>query len=182
MIKKTLVGLVALVLGAATWWIGLIIIEWLFSLDKKISGAIVASFIGLVSVLITQWSSKTRELSESHRPAKIEVYTTFFDIIEGFLTEERDSKDIPDIEDLSEDLKNNFMKLNRGLIVWASPNVIQAWLNYRKIASGTPTSKEIILSVDGILKEIRKDLGNSNFRLNAGDLVKIYLKDPNEIQ
>ena len=35
--------------------------------------------------------------------------------------------------------------------------------------------------MDNVLKAIRKDLGNSNFGLQVGDSVKVFLRDPSEV-
>jgi len=36
--------------------------------------------------------------------------------------------------------------------------------------------------MDELLKAMRKDLGNSNFGLERGDTVRVFLSDPDELQ
>ncbi|MED5388942.1 MAG: hypothetical protein VX793_08835 [Pseudomonadota bacterium] len=172
--------LVSTVLIAA--WLIIMFGGWVSSLDKSVLGPLLAALVGLTGILVTQWSSKSREIAESHRESKVKVYDLFFDIIEMFLYEsDRDEKVMVDGE-LSPVAKRLFAEFSRGLLIWGSPGVIEAWLSYKKITSNSPTTPEIMLSVDRMLKEIRKDLGNKNFGLHQGDLVRIYLKDPGELQ
>lgn len=122
-----------------------------------------------------QWQSKTRDIAESHRASKIEIYNLSFDLVEKFQT-----NNITDLseENIAESHKSDFQKLNRGLLLWTSPGVITAYLKFRTVS----TSGDILHAVDNMYREIRKDLGNSNFQLKAGDLIRIGLKDPNELK
>jgi hypothetical protein len=38
------------------------------------------------------------------------------------------------------------------------------------------------LLVDSLLREIRKDLGNSNWGIERGDLMSTFLRDPSEFK
>jgi hypothetical protein len=163
-------------------WIMIMFGGWVSTLDKSILGPLLAALVGLTGILVTQWSSKSREIAESHRASKVKVYELFFDIIEMFLYEaDRDEKVMVDGE-LSPAAKRLFAQFSRELLIWGSPGVIEAWLSYRRITSRSPETSEIMVSVDKMLKEIRKDLGNRNFGLKQGDLVRIYLKDPSELK
>mgnify|MGYP001379453446 CR=1 FL=1 len=115
-----------------------------------------------------------------HRPQKIEVYNGFFEILERFLKNPDEQKVLEEggEEDLPEDLRDQFWQLNKGLIVWGSPAVIKSWLHFRKV---TTSGGNTLLAMDNVLKAIRKDLGNSNFGLQVGDSVKVFLRDPSEV-
>ena len=73
-----------------------------------------------------------------------------------------------------------FVQLNRGLILWASPEVIKEYLNFRRIAG--QSSENILFAVDQVYQAIRKDLSNSNLTLEKGDLIRLNLKDPDELK
>jgi hypothetical protein len=167
-----IVATIAAVCGAI--W-GVLI--WLSSVDVGLAGAVITAAAGITGLLFSQWHAKGREISEGHRPQKIEVYNTFFDIVERFMRNERNNKNETGIP---KELQKKFEKLNRGMIIWASPGAIKAWLNFRR-GSQDPDQKTLML-VDDILREIRKDLGNSNWRLKKGDAVRIYLKDVDELE
>ena len=72
------------------------------------------------------------------------------------------------------------MKFHSGLITWGSSDVIQKYLSFRNFNTKV-NSTGILLIVNELLLAIRKDLGNSNFTLKKGDLLKIFINDPDEI-
>lgn len=147
--------------------------NWLKTLNPSVGAALVTASLGLLGLWYAQWQSKSRDIAESHRASKIEVYNLFFEIVEAFQNNEMDS------DNLSNDFKKKFQQLNRGLILWASPEVIKAYLNFRRIAGND--SKNILFAVDMVYQAIHKDLANSNFSLNKGDLIRLNLKDPDEL-
>jgi hypothetical protein len=155
--------------------------SWVASLDEKLLGPIIAAFLGLFGVILAQYLSKSREIAENHRPSKIEIYNNFFEIVDEFMTDAKLDKSKLDEGILPKKLEERMRRLNRGMIVWASPEVVNAWLSFKK-KSGKSEGFEILYAVDDVLRAIRKDLGNSNFGLSKGDLVRNYLSDPEELQ
>ena len=175
--KQVIAGGVALlVVSAIGLWAIYSTFQWFQTLNASVAAALITASIGLIGLWYAQWQSKTRDIAESHRASKIEVYKVFFDLVEKFQTNE--IGDISD-ENIPEWLKTDFQRLNRGLLLWASPGVITAYLNFRTVAG---SGGNILSAVDTMYREIRKDLGNSNYQLKPGDLIRIGLKDPNEIK
>lgn len=162
-------------LGMALYWALKLLAGWIGSLNPNVSAAIITASVGLAGLWYAQWHTKTREISESHRKSKIEVYNIFFDIVEKFQNEYGNA-DFQSREDVPDQLRKDFQKLNRGLIIWGSPDVIKAWLHFRNVA-GQGNTKTLV-AVDNMYQAIRKDLGNSNFGLQTGDLLKSTLSDP----
>ena len=150
--------------------------QWFQSLNASVAASLTTASVGLVGLWYAQWQSKTRDIAESHRASKIDVYNAFFDIVEKF---QANNVDVGDGKNLPDWLKEGFRKLNRGLIVWGSPGVITAYLKFRTTSTG---GGDVLAAVDAMYREIRKDLGNSNFRLRPGDIIRIGLKDPNELK
>lgn len=166
------------VLAGIAWLIWNIVL-WVASLEPSYSGPTITAIVGFIGLIYAQWHSKSREIQQSHRPQKIEVYNGFFSILERFLKNPDEQKALEQggEESLPEDLRDQFWQLNKGLIVWASPAVIKSWLHFRKV---TTTGGNTLVAMDNVLKAIRKDLGNSNFGLQIGDSVKVFLRDPGE--
>jgi len=167
----------AVVLGMA--WLIWHIVRWVAALEPSYSGPTITAIVGFMGLIYAQWHSKSREIQQSHRPQKIEVYNNFFAILERFLKnpEEQRALEEEGEESLPADLRDQFWQLNKGLIVWASPAVIKSWLHFRKV---TTTGGSTLLAMDNVLKAIRNDLGNSNFGLQVGDSVKVFLRDPGD--
>ena len=149
---------------------------WFSKLNTNVIAAIITASIGFIGLMYSQISSKKREIFESHRAKKMEVYDIFFSMVEIFQDESLNKE-----EKLDDEFRNQYTKLTRGLSLWASPGVIKAYLEFRATAVEGSTSTEILKSVDKVYKEIRKDLGNSNLTLQSGDLIKLNLKDPKEL-
>lgn len=160
-------------------WLIWNVFRWVTSLDPSYLGPTIASVLGFIGLIYAQWHAKSREIQQSHRPQKIEVYNDFFAILERFLKNPEEQKALEEggEESLPDDLRDQFWQLNKGLIVWASPTVIKSWLHFRKV---TTVGGNTLLAMDNVLKTIRKDLGNSNIGLNIGDSVKLFLSDPDE--
>jgi hypothetical protein len=79
----------------------------------------------------------------------------------------------------SERTDSTIVEFNRNVLLWGSPTVIRAFLAFR--SQGGTTNPFVLGQMDKLLGAIRKDLGLSNWRLQKGDLVKLFLKDPTEL-
>ena len=71
--------------------------------------------------------------------------------------------------------EENFIKLRRNFIVWASPKVLDAYHRFLE-ASQTKTGNSLLVA-DEVFREMRKDLGLSNFGIQKGDLVAMYVRE-----
>lgn len=175
--KQIIAGIAGLlIVSVFSVWATYSALQWLQTLDAGVAAALITASLGLVGLWYAQWHSKSRDIAESHRASKIQVYNVFFDLVEKF--QENNADDFSD-ESIPEWMKSEFQKLNRGLLLWASPSVITAYLNFRTVSN---SGGNILYAVDAMYREIRKDLGNSNFQLKVGDLIRIGLKDPNEFK
>lgn len=114
------------------------------------------------------------EIAESHRPRKVEVYSNFMETIVEVLQKTR-RKELDGITE-DESWISRFVAFKRDLIVWGSPGVINAYQQFERNA-GKVSTRETILLMDAILREIRKDLGNRNLSLKPGALIQLFLTD-----
>ncbi len=160
------------------------LVSGVLSLDTGVVAAIIASaatvLVSVFSLIYNQRQTKEREIAESHRPKKIKLYKRFMDeAIVGALrlAEKEDGKSIYDKE-LQQHLKNFFLQFTADLIAWGSPQVIRAYKEYRK----SPNSPYILFKVDDMLRAIRQDLGHSNRGIHSGDLIKLFLSDPDKLK
>ncbi len=168
-------------LGFGIWRL----LQAVFSLEKEITGAIIATVgaivLGFGTVVGNQRHSKNQEIRESHRPQKIEVYKRFMDTAVVATLREAGTKDEQSANaNREKELKDFFHSFTADLILWGSQGVLKAW---RKFRVGTiHGGANPLLLLDDILREIRSDLGNSNRGLNRGDLTSLFLKDPDELK
>lgn len=174
--RDWLVGITGIaVLAASIYFAFVYFSEWLATLNPNVAAALTTATFGFLGLWYVQWHTRARTISESHRQSKIEVYNVFFEIVEHFQNE-HSNVEIQTREDIPEELRAKFQRLNRGLVIWGSPDVIRAWLHFRE-SSGQGGLK-VLVAVDQMYRAIRKDLGNSNLGLQTGDLIKSTLSDP----
>jgi len=151
------------------------------SLDPIAGTTFLAAIMAFVGVFYTQWQIKSRDIFEKHRESKIDVYTTYLEIRELIASDDNMEviNNAKDEQELPKNLPTLLKKLRRGLILWGSPNVINAHLKVFSMKKGA-TGFEQLKAMDDLYLAIRKDLGNSNKGLKSGDLTKLELKDPYE--
>lgn len=139
---------------------------------------VVSALIGLIGVMYIQWQSKSREIRESHRAKKIEAYMLFFEITELFQNSSRENIEI-DISDKG--LREKFQQLTRLLILWASDDVIKAWLEFRTESQDSTDPLYILRKTNRMYMAIRKDLGHKDKKLKQLDLIRMNLSNPGEL-
>ncbi len=153
-------------------------------LDKQVGAAIIAGcvtlLVSVISVVYTQQKTNLREIANSHRPQKIEIYKNFMNqAIVGLLKASKEKKfDDPEYR---KELEDFFFHNTGEFIVWGSPEVIKAYSAFRGAIKPT---NEIVFEIDDLLQAMRKDLGNSNKGLKRGELIQLFVSsevDTNEI-
>jgi hypothetical protein len=179
-----LIALIALVVAGVIVYGLFGFIRWMFlgvvGLDEKVSAAIIAAcatfFVSVATVVYTQHKTKSREIDNSHREQKIKIYKEFMDkAVVGVLKATKEKTfNTPEFQ---KELEELFFSFTGDVIVWGSPAVIRAYTAFRNIGA----KPDIILRMDDLLKAMRKDLGNSNWSLNRGDLIKLFIKDPEKL-
>ena len=68
-----------------------------------------------------------------------------------------------------------FREVARKMLVWASDEVVRAWVQVR-MNSPSEGSMAVVWKIEDLLHAIRKDLGHRS-RLPRGELLKVFLND-----
>ncbi len=154
---------------------------WLFKLQKEILaaliGAVATVFAGIAAVIITQRQSKQRDIEESHRPKKVEIYKKFLDTISGLMANHNEKVSKKGMTD--QELIDYLVEFKTELLLWGSPLVIKRQLEYEKVAR---ENGNLFTALDNLYRAIREDIGLSNKGLNTHDLMKMYLSNPDELE
>jgi hypothetical protein len=146
------------------------------SVASAVTGTIATLLVAFWSNLYVQRQVKLREIEEAHRPRKTEIYEEFLNVISRQLAA---SNPLVESAALGEDeLMKYLVKLQTQLILWGSPEVIKAFQVFKTSSSSDIHS---LLGVDKLLRAIRTDIGLSIQGLYSYELVKMYLKDPQEM-
>lgn len=164
--------------AAATVGLVLVIVHALSQLNPNVVSAIVAALAGVVVVVLGQIFNRTRQIAEAHRDRKVEIYARFGQLLIDLQQAAKRGEADELLE--SKQIYGSIVDFNRDVLLWASPSVVRAFLEFR-LESNTPNPL-VLVKMDNMLRAIRNDLGLSNRRLRRGDLVKLFLKDPSEFE
>ncbi|ERL49489.1 hypothetical protein [Halomonas huangheensis] len=177
----TLFG-IGLIIGAGylSWIILARLLAFLESANPSVSAAVVGSMatvlVGVGGALYTQAQIKKREIEEAHRARKVELYKGFLDMVAKMTAE--NNEDVSLEPPSPQELVDFMLELKTNIVLWGSPKVINAQLNFQKVSE---SGGNVLFAVDELYKAIREDIGLSNRGLNKRQLVKMYLRDPSEL-
>ncbi len=167
--------LAALLVGV--WLLLSSFVRSVLRLDKEVAAAIIAAsgtlIVAVLSIVLTNRSNKLRELAEAQRPEKMKVYASYMEFIFELLksTKKKDPADLA--TSLPEDFQERWLDFKRGLIGWASPDVIKELIAMEDV--GTENPQKALTQFDRVLREMRRDLGVSNRGLAPGQLIQVFL-------
>lgn len=168
------------IFGYFIWIVSTRFVLFLESANPSVSAAVVGAastvLVGIGGVLYTQAKIKEREIEEAHRARKIEIYHGFLEMIARIIV--KDNRNVSLEAPSEQELIDFLVNFKTNLILWGSPKVIDAQLNFEEVSR---QSGNILLAVDELYKAIREDIGLSNRGLTKSQLVKMYLKDPKEL-
>lgn len=158
-------------------------ITGLAALNPEIVAAVIATLgtvlAGVAAVILAQRWTKDREIAEAHRPQKVKLYSTFIkgviDILLRFKGNPAQQKKLA----ADKQIQKFFTDFTTDLILWGGPSVIRSYMAFR--AAGASESQDVILRMDDVFRAIRRDLGHNNWGLSRGDLIKIFLTDPDRL-
>lgn len=146
------------------------------SVAAAVVGAMTTLLVGLGGVLYTQAQIKKREIEEAYRSRKVEIYKGFLDLVARMMAS--NNKNYSQKSPSEKELVEFLVGFKTSIILWGSPKVIIAQLEFERTSS---EGGNVLKAVDNLYKAIREDIGLSNRGLNQHQLVKMYLKNKNEI-
>lgn len=182
MILKDIFGkILAILVLVASLFLIYLLFKLLISINPNVAAAIIAGLFATMGVLYNQRHNKLKDIAELHRKEKINLYKSFMDYFIKILLKVK-NKQIDKIEIENDDEENSQFLFNfqKNLIIWGSTEVINKYGNFKK-SIFKAQGLEILIQVDDFLQAIRTDLENSNKGLRRGDLIKVFLLDPEEL-
>ena len=172
----------ALIFGAGylLWLVAARLLTFLESANPSVSAAIVGAMatvlVGVGGALYTQSQIKKREIEEAHRARKVEIYKEFLDIVARMMAENNEHVSLKPPS--QQELVDFLVGFKTNVVLWGSPKVINAQLNFQKVSS---EGGHVLKAVDQLYKAVREDIGLSNRGLDRNQLVKMYLSNPDEM-
>lgn len=166
--------------GYLAWFILARLLTFLENANPSVSAAVVGAMatvlVGVGGALYTQAQIKKREIEEAHRKKKVELYKGFLDMVAKMTAEQNDNVSLEPPS--PQELVDFMVEFKTNVVLWGSPKVINAQLNFQKVSE---SGGNVLYAVDDLYKAIREDIGLSNRGLDKRQLVKMYLRDPSEL-
>ncbi len=158
------------------------IFTWIMTQQLQTVAAII-TFAGTLvlcvsALIISQQIAKTRDVAESRRPEKTEIYTDFITAMVSLMRKQEGSGATL-LED-SKKLDDFLTNYTTEVFMCGSPDVLRKY-GVLSHYEDTPNPDPILI-MDDLIKAMRKDLGFSTWSLARGELMKILLADPEKIK
>ncbi|HBK7260978.1 TPA: hypothetical protein LNF46_003458 [Vibrio cholerae] len=179
-------------LGLFFWSVMELFFATLKGADVKIIVAVISAFSALTTAVVLallnhakakhreiliQEKIREREIEDAHRAKKVEIYNDFLKLVSSFFQGQNveNKKPMPKPQKVLDE----FEKFQNGILLWGGPNVIIAFLNFRRVFEENPS--DMFKAVDNLYKSLREDIGLSNKGLDHYETIQLYLSDPREI-
>ncbi|WP_286756731.1 hypothetical protein [Roseivirga sp. UBA838] len=154
-------------------------------IDTNILATVIAGLVTIIGYYITRYFEKKKEIERQIREQKLPTYQEFINFIfKVFETASNDAKLN------SEDLQKDFWSMNKKSTLWLSDRSLKAYVKWKKLSAeyskmhkhSTLESLEVLVLLEDLLFEIRRDIGHKNKDLKRGDILKLFVTDLNEYQ
>lgn len=168
---SSLIATAAIILCAAWFVLG-----WFSTLQREVATAIVAGFVAvmvsIVSVLLSKYFDRKREIEQAQRANKAEIYE---DLLK-FVFSHAFSAKLPDQVPSEAEGINFFNRFTQRVIVWGSDDVLRQYATWKfSMNDGDPNA--LVFEMEKLFFAIRKDMGHKNAGLRRGDILRIFTPD-----
>lgn len=167
-----LIGVLALCLGSYY----LIVEVWaqFKLLDPQVSVAIFTTsttvMVATLTIVISKQMERKKDIEAHYRERKIEIYDEFLAELYKIFNSENISED--------EDGFANFLReWQRKMILWGGQEVLLKYLKWIKNIQRGNIDVQAMFLMEDFFKEIRKDLGHKNNKLEKGTFVHLILQN-----
>jgi hypothetical protein len=178
------IGVLAVVLAAAcSLWLLISLasefVSWILAQESEIAASLIATLGSVLAAslayIVGQERSKSRDIAEAHRPRKVELYDPFLTYMLDFMQKSAKGGSPANLNDNPELLKV-FTTFTKDLMLWGSPDVIQAWSRFRDDGGGSGVGA--VAKFDDLIRAIRRDLGHNSWLLPRGSFVRLVISNP----
>ena len=121
--------------------------------DASIKVGLIGLFGMLTAALVTHYQTKKREINARHFADKREGYMHMIDLLFELILSVKKSEKLPE-----EKMLEKIVPFKKALIVWGSPQMIEAWNRFEITSENGLSPEEMIQQMEKILRLIRKDL------------------------
>ncbi len=157
-------------------------------LRAMLLAALATPVVAILSVVITHFYARKREIEAMQRASKVVFYEEFlneyFDLLLKATEKKPGTAQVGQLgPKLQRKIKDHVAKTARNLMLWGGRDTVRAYLKMRDQASRGPKSETdngipiILQQFEDLLFAIRHELGHSNRGVSKGDLLKLFITD-----
>lgn len=151
-------------------WLLWVFVTNINAADSSIKAGLIGIFGALSVGGVAHYQTKKREIVARHFENKREGYTHVINLIFDII------RSVKKGEELGEDnILKKIIPFKKALIVWGSPEIIEAWNRFEQISEKDPSSEMMFEEMENILRAIRKDLGHDDSQLTFGSITKLLI-------
>lgn len=172
----------AIIFGLAiiVYWLLKAIWHQFAALSPEIAVAIITGastiFVSTFTVVLGRYYERKKELDRLYRDKKVEIYDEF---LKQFFQVFHNSATNQPHKTPNTNLSEYFKEWQRKLLLWAGPEVVEVYAQWRIDVQQRPIRAKQFLDTDKLLLAIRKDLGHDNRPIRPGLFVRIILNEAN---
>lgn len=176
-----LLGLAILVgLGYGFYWLLARILDHLSNITSDSGKAMVAAGTTIFGSVVTlvfgkAWEQRVK-IQEEVRQRKLPVYEEQIKLLFSMMFSSREGSSPL----TPQEIIRTHRAFTEKIIVWGGPGVIKAWTDFRLYNWTGDNPIGGFAKLEGLMKAIRTELGNSNMTLQEGDLLKLFINDFDE--
>ncbi len=170
-------GLTSLiVIAGAVILAGWFVLGWFSTLQREVATAIIAGFVAvivsIVSVLLSKYFDRKREIEQAQRGNKAEIYEDLLRFVFSHAFRAAMPHKVP-TEAEGIDFFNRF---TQRVIVWGSDEVLLQYAKWKfSMNDGEPNA--LVFEMEKLFFAIRRDMGHKNAGLRRGDILRIFTPD-----
>jgi len=178
-IPPTILGLALVaVIGWFLLWVIGGVWEQFKLLDPKVSvGILTASgtvIAATLAIVLGKYFERKKDIEAHYREKKIEIYDEFLkEFFDLFYSDDTESS-----ENQDERMVVFLREWQRKMILWGGQDVLSkyvSWMGHLK--KGEPDAETMFMTEE-FFREIRKDLGHKNNKLEKGTFIHLLLRNP----
>ncbi|MEQ8855080.1 hypothetical protein [Gimesia sp.] len=132
--------------------------------------------VTVLSVVLSRYYETRSAIEKEHRDNKIPVYEDLLKFMFKIFMGTKTGNPVSEKEMI------DFMsKFNQVAMVWASDDVLSAWIKFRSTSMDEEQTKNnpirLMVVFEDLIREIRKDLGHKNKNLTNGKILSLFVND-----
>ena len=144
--------------------------------SKIVTGGSITILVAIVSSAFTKYYEQKNAIQADLRERKTPIYESFIKFTLDTMFSA--TKNPQGIEEKAFDF---FAEFTPSLALWGTDEVVKAYLSFRRFSTSEEYKNQptrILIELENVVLAMRKDLGHKNKEINSGDILTMFITDP----